>query len=65
MSSSVSGVTSSIGLGIAGGPGEAKSVIEGTLYENRKMAAWYQAPLRIPDALRLLPTLGGNINITV
>jgi hypothetical protein len=62
--SSVSGVSGSTGgVVVAGGPGQAKSIIEGTIAENQKMAAWYQAPIRIPDTTKMFP-IGGNVNLT-
>jgi hypothetical protein len=58
--SAISAVSS--GMTISGGPGEAKSIVEGTLSENAKMANWYQAPVKIPDTNQMFP-IGGNINL--
>jgi len=62
--SAISGVGASGSIQPAGTPGEGKSIVEATLYENTKMASWYTAPLRIPDA-RLLFPIGGNVDMSI
>jgi len=47
-----------------GGPGEAKSIVEGTLSESNKMAAWYKAPVKIPDTNKMFP-LGSQLNLSI
>ncbi|MFA6449652.1 MAG: hypothetical protein WCX65_09300 [bacterium] len=65
MSGSVSGISSSMGnYGPFGGPGEAKSIVEGTLSESNKMAAWYKAPVKIPDTNKMFP-LGSQLNLSI
>ncbi|HOC92566.1 MAG TPA: hypothetical protein PKH33_09380 [bacterium] len=50
--------------GVSGGPGQAKSIVEGTLYEFQKAKAEAAAPLKIPDA-RIAFALGSGIDLTI
>ncbi|HOO57555.1 MAG TPA: hypothetical protein PLN69_12070 [bacterium] len=61
--SSVSSMTSGMGGPSAhGGPGGAKSIIEGTLAKNAEWQAKAQAPLKVPDAREMF-AIGKEINI--
>jgi hypothetical protein len=65
MSASVSSVSANLGnAGISGGPGQAKSIVEATLYEFQKVKADANAPLKIPDA-RYAFALGSGIDLTI
>lgn len=60
MATDVSGISGSTGGN--GGPGQAKSLVEASLYENAKQQAIARAPLKIPDAT-IMNDIGNNIHI--